>query len=45
MDAVWISGTLEVAKSRTADNTMGLVGSVGYQMKTDVVMPYEEKKS
>lgn len=45
MDAVWISGTLEAAKSRTADNTMGLVGSVGYQMKADIVAPYEEKKS
>lgn len=42
MDAVWVSGTLEVARSRTADNTMGLVGSVGYQMKAEIVTPYKK---
>jgi hypothetical protein len=41
MDAVWVSGVLKVARSRTADNTMGLVGSVGYQMKAEIVTPYK----
>jgi hypothetical protein len=42
LGAVWVSGTLEIARSRTADNTMGLVGSVAYQMKADVITPYKK---
>lgn len=45
MDAVWVSGTLEIARSRTSDNTMGLAGSVGYRMQARLVKPYEEKAS
>lgn len=43
MDAVWVSGVLEIARSRSADNTMGLAGSVGYQMQAEVVTPYKGK--
>ncbi|GAA4033183.1 DUF3299 domain-containing protein [Actimicrobium antarcticum] len=40
MDTVWVSGTLEIARSRTAENTMGLAGSVGYRMKAEIAAPY-----
>lgn len=43
MDAVWVSGVLEVARSPDADNTMGLAGRVGYQMKAQILMPYQAK--
>ena len=43
MDAVWVSGVLEVARSRNLDNAKGLVGGVGYQMKAEIVTPYKEK--
>lgn len=42
IDAVWVSGTLEVARSRTMDNTKDIVGSVGYQMKAEIVIPYKK---
>jgi hypothetical protein len=42
MDAMWVSGTMKIARSRTSDNTMGLVGSVGYEMTADIVDPYKD---
>lgn len=40
MDPVWVSGVLEIAPSRTSENTMGLAGSVGYRIKGEAVAPY-----
>lgn len=43
MDAVWVSGTLEIARSRVSENTLGIAGSVGYQMKVEIVEPYRNR--
>ena len=43
MDAVWVSGALEVARSRNLDSAVGLADSVGYQMKADIVTPYKKQ--
>ena len=41
MDALWVSGVLEVAKSRSSDNTMGIAGSIGYRMQAKIVTSYK----
>lgn len=40
MDAVWVSGTLEVARARMDQQSGGLVGSAGYRMRVHAVSPY-----
>lgn len=42
MDAIWVNGTINVAQSRTAENTFALANNVGYQMNAQFVTPYQK---
>ncbi len=41
MEVVWVSGRLEVKRSRVVENAMEIAGSVGYQMTAEFVEPYK----
>lgn len=42
MDAVWVTGTLRVARNRQPDTLGGLIEAVGYDMVAEQVTPYTE---